>query len=267
MYLDTLGLVTAAIGDLCDDVRVAQAMPFVRPDGKPASTAEVAAEHAIVKAAFCGVPGSGVACAWKGTAKACLAHQGWRAAMKITKLRLTPEGVKAVVLRQLDANDFAMRRRFLHFEEWPWQAQLATHSMAWACGTAFRFPRLEAALNADDFRRAARECEINADGPDRIRGTADDNAGVRPRNAKNVELYLAAVGQGLDASPFDVQTTAGVQGTLARLGYDPGPIDGKPGPKTTAAVKAFQRDHNLHDDGIVGPKTSLELVTALRTAA
>lgn len=33
------------------------------------------------------------------------------------------------------------------------------------------------------------------------------------------------------------------------------PIDGNFGPKTEAAVRAFQRDHGLVPDGIVGPKT------------
>jgi hypothetical protein len=267
LYLDVLGLVTTAIGNLCDDPHVAMAMPFLA-DGKPATPAAIAAEHAAVKACFCGVRGAerkptatdpGITCAWRGTQKTCLAHQGWKAAMKITKLRLNDDGVKGIVLAKLDANDADLARRYPAFELWPWQAQLATHSMSWACGTGFgaKFPRLRAALFADDFRKASTECHINETG----------NPGVAPRNVRNVELYLAAVGEQLDPSPFDVSTTAGVQATLARLGFDPGPADGKDGPHTREALKAFQRAHNLHDDGIVGPHTRLELVTALRTAA
>jgi hypothetical protein len=41
-----------------------------------------------------------------------------------------------------------------------------------------------------------------------------------------------------------------------KLGLD---ADGKFGPKTEAAVRVFQRNHNLVPDGIVGPKTWIEL--------
>jgi len=37
--------------------------------------------------------------------------------------------------------------------------------------------------------------------------------------------------------------------------YDPGPIDGRFGPKTAKAVRWYQRDRDLDDDGIVGPRT------------
>ena len=40
-----------------------------------------------------------------------------------------------------------------------------------------------------------------------------------------------------------------VQAGLAKLGYDPGAIDGIWGPKTEAAIRAYQRDNNLLVDG------------------
>jgi len=46
-----------------------------------------------------------------------------------------------------------------------------------------------------------------------------------------------------------------VQSALVRSGFDPGPVDGKMGKKTKAAIKAFQRAHNLNPDGVVGDKT------------
>lgn len=48
----------------------------------------------------------------------------------------------------------------------------------------------------------------------------------------------------------------GVQRRLIQLGFfDGGEIDGRFGPKTEAAVKAFQKRYDLEPDGIVGPLT------------
>lgn len=46
-----------------------------------------------------------------------------------------------------------------------------------------------------------------------------------------------------------------LQRRLKELGFDPGPVDGAFGPKTHAAVKAFQRSERIEVDGIVGPQT------------
>src|SRR6185503_7296332 len=50
-----------------------------------------------------------------------------------------------------------------------------------------------------------------------------------------------------------------LQSTLAKAGFNPGPLDGISGPQTTAAVKAFQQANGLTPDGIVGPQTSAVL--------
>lgn len=57
-------------------------------------------------------------------------------------------------------------------------------------------------------------------------------------------------------------STLDIQRRLAALGYSPGALDGIPGPKTTAAVKQFQRARNLTADGIVGPLTMAALFGA-----
>jgi hypothetical protein len=64
---------------------------------------------------------------------------------------------------------------------------------------------------------------------------------------------------------FDLQTNAGIQQALNYLHVADPPlvVDGIMGPKTKAAVMAFQRAQNLAVDGIVGPKTRAALRTAL----
>ncbi|MCU0701211.1 MAG: peptidoglycan-binding protein [Myxococcaceae bacterium] len=46
-----------------------------------------------------------------------------------------------------------------------------------------------------------------------------------------------------------------MQDQLKRAGFDPGPVDGKFGPRTEKAVERFQRARGLEVDGIAGRKT------------
>jgi len=50
-----------------------------------------------------------------------------------------------------------------------------------------------------------------------------------------------------------------IQRALKSAGYYDGPIDGKIGPKTKAAIIKFQKANGLKADGIVGKRTSAEL--------
>lgn len=52
---------------------------------------------------------------------------------------------------------------------------------------------------------------------------------------------------------------AELQADLSRAGFDTGGTDGAFGPKTEAAVKAFQKANGLTPDGIVGPGTQAKL--------
>ncbi len=61
----------------------------------------------------------------------------------------------------------------------------------------------------------------------------------------------------VDQAVIDLQTI------LARLGFDPGPVDGWFGAKTEAAVIAFQRANYLVPDGIVGALTREVLADAI----
>src|SRR6266540_548750 len=57
----------------------------------------------------------------------------------------------------------------------------------------------------------------------------------------------------------DEEQTRILQQLLARAGSYDGPVDGTYGARTTEAVKAFQRRHDLRIDGFAGPATWLAL--------
>jgi len=69
-------------------------------------------------------------------------------------------------------------------------------------------------------------------------------------------------GDGITRNGKLQRLVAAAQWMLSGLGYDIGRygIDGKFGHDTEAAVKAFQADHGLAVDGIIGPKTVHALI-------
>ena len=52
-----------------------------------------------------------------------------------------------------------------------------------------------------------------------------------------------------------------LQEALRELGHDPGAVDGEFGPRTEAAVKAFQHDRGIAADGVVGPITWINFLS------
>jgi Putative peptidoglycan binding domain len=54
---------------------------------------------------------------------------------------------------------------------------------------------------------------------------------------------------GQTASAYDPGTVQNIQAGLQRLGYDPGPADGRFGPQTEAAIRRFEQDNGLPIDG------------------
>ena len=59
------------------------------------------------------------------------------------------------------------------------------------------------------------------------------------------------------------QMTRQAQRQLAELGYDPGPADGSPGPRTRDAIRNFEAERELPITGEVSPRLLRELEDAL----
>ncbi len=66
---------------------------------------------------------------------------------------------------------------------------------------------------------------------------------------------------------LNLEEIEGVQKALSKLGFDPGKIDGKDGPNTQRAVRAFQAHATIKIDGIVGSETRNALVDELASKA
>lgn len=62
-------------------------------------------------------------------------------------------------------------------------------------------------------------------------------------------------GSTVEASQGSDSPVMGIQKDLKRLGYYKGSLDGKTGPRTRAAIKAFQKDQGLVADGKYGKMT------------
>lgn len=77
-------------------------------------------------------------------------------------------------------------------------------------------------------------------------------------------IAAAAVKAVAAGSPPTIVTAKDVQHGLNLLGAKPPLVeDGKPGPKTVAAIKSFQLTHGLTVDGVAGPNTKTALALAL----
>lgn len=175
IYLDIKGLATVGIGCLIEPASMALPLPFVhRGTETKATPDEIARDWTLVKRAK------------------NLAHQGAQRARLYTHLDLLPEGIEQLALHRLKLNeDYLLGHAFPMFGEFPADAQLAIHSMAWACGAGFPqfFPRFTAAAKVSDWAGCVRECTINA----------KNNPGLVPRNWANKKLFAKAAEVATDA--------------------------------------------------------------------
>lgn len=158
LYADIKGLLTVGIGCLVDPVSLALPLPWVMPDGSPASQAEIAKQWHVVK-----------------TQANPRLH--WRFAAGLTTMRLTDAGILQVADDRLKANEAIMRKYFPAWDDMPADAQLCCCSMAWAVGAGFPaiFANFTRLINAGDYGGAIEACGIKTEG----------NPGIVPRNAAN----------------------------------------------------------------------------------
>lgn len=174
LYLDKLGIPTTAYGNALFSTAAMCALPWRHADGTFASRDEMIAEYSTIQ----NLKG-------KTSPKGVLWTEcGGGAFGPMTRLHLDSEGITTLVQRTIQMDDAAMARKFPDWEEWPANAQLAIHSLVWACGTGYRFPKMDAALRARDFGAAAREIEM----------TPESNPGndLTRRNAANQTLMTNA---------------------------------------------------------------------------
>lgn len=62
-------------------------------------------------------------------------------------------------------------------------------------------------------------------------------------------VWRNSSGGGPGGSAYDEGTVRNIQAGLQRLGYDPGPADGRFGPQTESAIRRFQQDSGMPIDG------------------
>jgi TPR repeat protein len=98
---------------------------------------------------------------------------------------------------------------------------------------------------------------------------SEGRGGLPQDRASAIDLFrrAAALGNELSANNLKnwnepLYAVADIQRALADLGYDPGPVDGKMGGRTRAAIRTAQQQLGLGVDG----NPSLELLIALRRA-
>ncbi|HBP20151.1 MAG TPA: hypothetical protein DEA08_20470 [Planctomycetes bacterium] len=134
--------------------------------------------------------------------------------------------------------------------------------MTFRFGNSFIHPRAAEALPplVELHAQKGAEGKLVAFGHTDKVGSDSANKSLSERRAKATHgLLVADVNAWVSIDNEESWGIDVVQTCLVQLGYRPGVVDGKDGPKTQAAVKAFQADNGLDDDGIAGPDTRKKL--------
>jgi peptidoglycan hydrolase-like protein with peptidoglycan-binding domain len=195
MYTDSKGYVTSGIGNLIDPIELALPLPWRHGVNGP-----YASRSEIVNA-------------WNSVKNAWPNVQSY-ASSTLSDLRLDDEGMKHIVANHLKSDQNHLRTTYPGYVNWPAEAQLALHSIAWAWGPAFH--KVWAHPQGQDFVGA-----LNQPKPDFVqaaqimtdasRHEESINSGLIPRNAANRQLF---------ANAALVQAKKGSYDTI----YYPGPV-------------------------------------------
>ncbi len=108
---------------------------------------------------------------------------------------------------------------------------------------------LTAACSADDAKGVACSAAATLDGWFGTTSSEREND-CSPATGQSARAYTGKPTRA-EAPIADQATVSDLQLRLKTLGYDPGPADGQLGPKTRAAIRAYQRDAGLKADGMV----------------
>ena len=120
--------------------------------------------------------------------------------------------------------------------------------------------RIQGALIALGYAPGEQDGEPGSRTRDAVRQFESDH-GFRRRGRLD-DRTLRRLRDALESGKPAATVVREIQTRLRRLGYRPGAVDGQPGPRTRAAVEAFQRARGLPVDG----RLSLDLMRELRDA-
>ncbi|MDB5105225.1 MAG: putative outer membrane protein, partial [Fibrobacteres bacterium] len=107
-----------------------------------------------------------------------------------------------------------------------------------------------------EWRKKDPEGKLASFGHADLVGDETYNKGLSERRARSVQALLVKDPQGWeDLHKEEKWDLSPVQSLLLHAGEDPGTVDGKDGPKTQAAVKAFQGKNGLGETGTADAET------------
>lgn len=143
MYLDTVGKVTVAVGQMLPTAAAAEGLTFTRRDnGNRATAAEIGQDYQSVTQQ----PSGKVASFYK----------------PFTKLDMPEDAIDALLDQRIAEFETALRGDFPDYDSYPDEAKLGLMDMVFNLGNSGlinKFPTFTRAARAKDWRTCANECQ------------------------------------------------------------------------------------------------------------